>query len=80
VLLTVRGSQAVNWFSQRADGIFNGVYGQTVLLAVRGSQAVNWFSQRADGIFNSADGHILLLTVRGSQGCQLIFSAGRWHF
>jgi hypothetical protein len=32
VLLTVRGSQAVNWFSQRADGIFNSAYGHTVFL------------------------------------------------
>ncbi len=50
MLLTVRGSQAVNWFSQQADGIFNSAYGHTVLLTVRGSQAVcQLFSQRADG-------------------------------
>ncbi len=74
MFLTVRDSKAVNWFSQRADGIFNSAYGHTVLLTMQGSQAVNWFSQRADGIFNSAHGHTVLLTVRGSQAINCFLS------
>jgi hypothetical protein len=74
VLLTVRGSEAVNWFSHRADGFFNSAYGHTVLLTVRGSQAVSWWFQRANGIFNSAYGHTVLLSnSAGQQGLSTVF-------
>jgi hypothetical protein len=43
VLLTVRGSQAVNCFLSGQMAFFNSVDGHTVLLTVRGSQAVNCF-------------------------------------